>query len=185
VTWDLLTRLHKSDYRNQDFGHEGIYADIQDLATRIELAQAELLLTDNDYFQMMRAKTVITQKFVEAFKKVDAIVFPSTAVPAPESHPLDVKYGRDDPANEQRYNPFTPIANLIGTPSVGCLYSLCFLERVSLSFDPRSRFPLVILTPRTPGPRCRSERNSTAPGGAKISSSVSQTHARIFWSRGS
>lgn len=67
---------------------------------------------------MLRFKTIVTAKFVDFFKQVDAIVFPSTAVPAPTWDPLDAKYGRDDPTNEQRFNQFTPIANFIGVPSV-------------------------------------------------------------------
>lgn len=107
-----------TDYRNQSFGVDGVYPKIHDLASRLEFAWADLQLTDSDYFQMLRAKTVITGHLRDAFTKCDAIIFPSTTVPAPLSHPLDAKYGRDDPANEQRFTPFTPIPNLIGLPSV-------------------------------------------------------------------
>ena len=79
---------------------------------------AGLALTSNDYINAQKQRTRALACLEQLFKKVDVIVTPATAVPAPPIPPAAVPLGEMDGTTSGRLMRYSFLANLCGNPAL-------------------------------------------------------------------
>lgn len=87
------------------------------LDVRLNLALANRF-TANDYVLAQRVRTRMMDNFRRAFKKVDMVLTPTTAVPAPPIPPGALSGGESDLSILMEIMRFVTPANLIGLPAI-------------------------------------------------------------------
>jgi len=103
----VLEKWHLT--RSQDLG--------EDVRSRLNLGAA---IKATQYLKAQRVRGKVREIFLEAFKKVDALVTPQLPITAPKIGQSDVSWGRVTESVVGALTRFTRIYNLIGIPSL-CL----------------------------------------------------------------
>jgi Asp-tRNA(Asn)/Glu-tRNA(Gln) amidotransferase A subunit family amidase len=84
---------------------------------RVTLALARAL-TARDYIKAQRVRTALIQSFRRVFQEVDAVISPTTAIPAPHISEASLDIGVSDLALAAELMRFTTPANLAGLPAI-------------------------------------------------------------------
>ena len=87
------------------------------LAERVTLAAARKL-TATDYLISQRIRTRMIQHFKEVFEKVDVVLTPSTAIPAPVIRTGALPDGESDLSTTVEIMRFATVGNLTGLPAI-------------------------------------------------------------------